>query len=399
MSPSLPARPDAARRIFVIDDDQFTLKWMKRMLAVGGYEVEAFSNGPEALASLSAAAPDVVLCDLQMPGMDGFSILGAVRERAPSVKTIMVTSTTDLGFALKAMRLGAFDYVTKPVDPELLLESIGRAIEMKDLEEENRRYLAELARRDERMRSELLLARTIIGDLLPGAPPRVPGLEFGLRYEPSGEIGGDYYDFVLFREPNRLGLVLADISGHGVPAALLMTMFKMRANEAFRSLTHPAECLSVLNRALARDFPADSFVSAFYVVVDTSRPELTYAKASNEPALLLRPGREPQFLDRGTGSALAAFDPEVFGEAAYTQHTIPLEPGDTLLMYTDGLIEAVDASNRMLRLEGLVQWLKEEGDLAPQALADRLIERARAYAQDSELPDDITILAARYDPR
>lgn len=388
---------NSPRRIMVIDDSAVTLKMIDTLLRVSGYETITFQDGRAAVAAVRERSPDLVLCDIQMPTMDGFEVLTAIREIDPFLRVIMVTSTTDLSMVLRTIRLGAFDYVMKPVDMELLREAIGRALRMSDLEAANRRYHEELARREQRNQNEMALAKTIIGDLLPQRMPGTPGLEFGLAFLPSSGIGGDYYDFVQYREPNRLGVVIADISGHGVPAALLLTMFKMRAAEVFRSSLHPAESLAVLNRTLARDFPADHFASTFYVVFNTEARELTYSKASSEPALLLRRDGGTIFLDRGSGFALGAFDPEVFGEPTYTQHMVSIEPGDTLLLFTDGLVEIHDRSGHMLRIEGLLKWIEEDRALPPQQLVDRIIEKARSFIEgETGFDDDVTLLAVRF---
>ncbi|PIU47683.1 MAG: hypothetical protein COS94_06100 [Candidatus Hydrogenedentes bacterium CG07_land_8_20_14_0_80_42_17] len=384
-------------QIVVVDDDSLQLKWLSKMLKVGGHTVREFESGKEALESLTKDTPQILICDIVLRDIDGISILSEVRKKFPQLKVIMITGAPEFELAVKSLRLGAFDYITKPIDPELMFETIDRAVRTYELEEENAKQLEELEKRDERLRQELQLAKVIISDILPSKYPRTNKLKFGTVYMPAGEIGGDYYDFIQFREPNRVGIVVGDITGKGVPAALLMTMFKLRANEIFRSVFHPAECMSVLNKTLSKDFPQDNFVSAFYTVIDSDKGELIYSKASNDPGVILRQGKTPILLDRGSGYALAAFDPETFGESAYTQHSVKLEHGDILVLFTDGLIEIFDKNNRQLKLDGLLEWLKEDEHLQPQLLAEQIVKRAQEFAGTEKLQDDVTLVAVRYD--
>lgn len=256
----------------------------------------------------------------------------------------------------------------------------------------------ELAERDARNREEMELARAIHKALLPVEAPRVPGLEFGLRFVPSGDIGGDFVDFIRLPYPNRIGVAFADITGHGVGAALLSSMLKVLVDEVTRLGLSQSGCFKVLNRRLYQEYPAGSFASSFYAVFDTANHTMTYVKASQEPVILLRPGAETQVLTGG-GPALGLLAPDTFDEAEYEQCTVQLKAGDTVFFFTDGLIEYSDnEETKSIPRELLVSWLEEEVQLAPQDLVDRIYERALAYSGRTKPSDDVAALAVRVQP-
>ncbi len=253
----------------------------------------------------------------------------------------------------------------------------------------------ELAERDARTREEMELARAIHKALLPVEAPRVPGLEFGLRFVPSGDIGGDFVDFIRLPYPNRIGVAFADITGHGVGAALLSSMLKVLVDEVTHSGLSQSGCFKVLNRRLYQEYPAGNFASSFYAVFDTANQTMTYVKASQEPVILLRPGAETRVLTGG-GPALGLLSPDSFDEAEYEQCTVQLKAGDTVFFFTDGLIEfSDDSKNNSIPRELLVSWLEQDIGMAPQELVDSIYERAMKYADRAKPTDDVAALAVR----
>lgn len=252
----------------------------------------------------------------------------------------------------------------------------------------------ELAQRDESMRQELSLAHKIQRALLPARLPNIPGLEFGMIFVPSGDIGGDFVDFIEFKDPEKLGVVFADITGHGVPAALLSAMFKVMLDEVLAIESSPAACFSILNDRLGHEFPTGNFASTFYAVFDMAARVMTYVKAAQEPAILLRSGEPVRLLEEG-GPVLGILAADMGPAAAYQEHQIPLREGDTVVFYTDGLVEFESGDGTMLERETLIQWMREELEHSPQVLANRLYSRALKFAGRADLPDDIALLAVR----
>jgi serine phosphatase RsbU (regulator of sigma subunit)/CHASE1-domain containing sensor protein len=262
------------------------------------------------------------------------------------------------------------------------------------MREENERYTRELADRDARLREELALARVIQKALLPSEIPTIPGLEIGLSFVPSGEIGGDYFDFIPDREGKRLDVVFADLCGHGVPAALLFAIFRTLAGNAFRAGNPPAATLVALNRQLTKTFPKGRFASTFFSRIDARNGTISYVKASQESGLVLGGDGSVTMLDQGD-VLLGAFDPDIFGDPEYREVEVRLKRGDVVILFTDGIVEVEDSGGRQLGVDGLLKWLGEERGCAAQKLVDRLHERTVDYAGTSELKDDFTVMAIR----
>lgn len=380
-------------RIQAVDDSLMIRNFLKRTLEAQGYECEIFSDGATAVQAAVARPPDLFLTDLNMPGMDGFQVLSELKRQVPNVPVIMLTASAELDDALKSIRSGAVDYVTKPIDVAQMFEVIGRILRIAALEVENRRYVAELARRDEELRKELQMAKSIHQTLLPSCMPSVTGYEFGLALIPSREIGGDIVG-IYDRGAGRIGVVFADLTGHGVPAALLFVLFKAFADDVFRTTLTPAECFQTLNSRLAKDFPSGHFASTSYIEIDPACEYINLVKASQEPVLILRADGSIETIEEG-GPLLGAFDPEIFGKVDFIEKHVTLAEGDSLFLYTDGLVEVTNAADVMLELNGLLPMLREEMQRTPQDLVMEIHRRIVAYAGQEELDDDFTALSIR----
>jgi sigma-B regulation protein RsbU (phosphoserine phosphatase) len=243
----------------------------------------------------------------------------------------------------------------------------------------NERRLATLAQ-------ELETARRIQASILPRALPSVAGLRVAVRYQPMTAVAGDLWDFLA--ADGRVGLLVADVSGHGVPAALVASMVKV-AFEAQRGLAaQPAEVVAGMNAALCRVLDGP-FVTAIYASLSPGQGRLGFAGAGHPPALLWRPGSRSVELLSENG-LLMGFD----GAARYEVGEVPVGPGDRLLLFTDGLIEAADASGEQFGLERLERALAEGGALDAEHLADELLAELRRFHGAPGFEDDLTLLVA-----
>lgn len=391
----LTTTPDVqySARIFVVDDDPVIANLLSIMLKKLGHQVEAFNSGAAALEAVRRNPPTLVMTDLTMDGMHGFQLLNEIKQASPDVGVIIVTGSASLDDALRAIRSGALDYVTKPIRLENLSEVVKRTLRFAQVEHVNRQYVAELAARDEKLRHELSLARTIQNAMLPSEPPKMAGIECGFVFVPSHDIGGDLFDFIQLSD-TELGILIADISGHGVPAALLSAIFKVLAGEVLRQGVGPSEGFRQLHRRLAKTFPTGHFASSFYGVLNTARKTLTWCKAAQEPVLLLRPGQPVQMLEKG-GPLLGLFDPDLFGERPYPEHVLELQSGDTLFLFTDGVVEVKNEAGEQLTIDGLLGWLEQDVNLPPRDLVERIHSRTLVHSGSLTLEDDLTALAVR----
>ncbi len=228
---------------------------------------------------------------------------------------------------------------------------------------------------------ELELARRIQLSLLPAAFPESADFRVAARYVPMTSVAGDLYDFLAAGE-RQAGLLIADVSGHGVPAALIASMVKMAATSQRAHAAHPARLLEGMNRALCGNTQGQ-FVTAAYVYLDASARELRYAAAGHPAMLRLRDGCVTEVAENGL--LLAAVD-----SASYSDKTLALEPGDRLLLYTDGLVEARNAEGELFGEEALSAVLRETMGLTTDEAADRIIASAQQWAKSQD--DDLTVL-------
>jgi len=235
------------------------------------------------------------------------------------------------------------------------------------------------------IQKELDVARHIQLSILPGEFPLSENFRVAARYVPMTSVAGDFYDFIVAND-KQAGLLIADVSGHGVPAALIASMVKLAATSQRAHAADPCSFLSGMNRALLGN-TQNQFVTAAYAYLDSESRELRYSAAGHPPMLLLRQGRVREIQENGL--MLAAFD---FASYSNTAHR--LEQGDRLLLYTDGIVEAADASGKFFGQDSLSDLLRQTSGLPPAEAADRIIASVGQWAVSQD--DDLTVLVCDY---
>ena len=235
------------------------------------------------------------------------------------------------------------------------------------------------------LQKELEVARSIQLSILPREFPASTAFRIAARYVPMTSVAGDFYDF-LATDASHAGLLIADVSGHGVPAALIASMVKMSATAQRANATHPATLLAGMNAALCGNTQGQ-FVTAAYVYLDALTRELRYSAAGHPSMLLLRGGRVMEVAENGL--LLAAAE-----DAHYSEKTIGMETGDRLLLYTDGLLEARDTAGRMFGEDQLFSSLKKSADLSPADAVHRIIAEVQQWAKSQD--DDLTALVCDF---
>jgi phosphoserine phosphatase RsbU/P len=237
------------------------------------------------------------------------------------------------------------------------------------------------------IQKELEVAKRIQLSILPGEFPKSANFRVAARYVPMTSVAGDFYDFVV-ADDKQAGLLIADVSGHGVPAALIASMVKVAATSQRANAGDPAGLLAGMNSVLCGN-TQDQFVTAAYVHLDSKSRTLQYSAAGHPPMLLLRNGQVTEIAENGL--ILAAFD-----FAAYTNATRALEPGDRLLLYTDGVIEAANAGGDFFGHNALSALLRQTAELPPSGAASRIISAVGQWAASQE--DDLTVLICDFAP-
>ncbi len=264
----------------------------------------------------------------------------------------------------------------EPVGFVILLACLGYVAARQALQREEQ--LAEI-------RKELEVARRIQQSILPAEFPATGKFRVAARYVPMTSVAGDFYDFVLTDE-SQVGLLIADVSGHGVPAALIASMVKLAATSQRAQADNPAALLSGMNAALHGNTQSQ-FVTAAYVYLDAHREELRYSAAGHPPMLLLRDGAVSEIAENGL--ILAAF-----GFAQYDTRTQPLKSNDRILLYTDGIIEAANTAGEFFGQERLAKMVCDTAAVTAHQAADGIIQTVRAWAKTQD--DDLTLLICDY---
>jgi sigma-B regulation protein RsbU (phosphoserine phosphatase) len=384
--------------VLVVDDDPIALEMLARQLAVWEFRVATASNGREALEKFQGGGFSFVISDWQMPELDGLEFLGQVRSTTDGdyVYCILLTVRSQLADLIQGMEAGADDFLTKPFEPAELrvrLRAGQRIIEL-----ERRLTLA-----NRRMTEDLKRGARIQQSLLPVRIPALAGSRFAWGYRPCDELGGDILN-VLHLAEDKVALYLLDVSGHGVPAALLSVALSrlmttatnasslireknQGISEGYR-IVPPAEVLQRLNERFLQDLEGERFFTILYGILDLDSHELCYASGGHPPALVLSPGGQVRQL-AATGIPLG-----VLGDATFDECTIRLQPGDRLLVYSDGITEAANPAGEQFGLERLIAAFQENPADTIQGALDHLIRRIEQWAQPLGLRDDVSCLAA-----
>lgn len=343
-------------------------------------------NGVEALAKLADNNVDIVLTDLNMPEMDGLTLISKLREQYPNTKSVIISAYGDMVNIRKALNHGAFDFLTKPIDFEDLEITIGKTIvEVLALKqaELDREKLSIIER-------ELNVAYQIQSSMVPRNFPAFPDRdEFDIfaKMYPAKHVGGDFFDFFLI-DDYHLYFVIGDVSGKGVPAALFMAMSRTLIKAIALKGVPPDICLDDVNKILNLDNESSMFVTVFAGVLNTFTGEVKYCNAGHNPPYLIKKDGGVEELESTNSIALAI----TAEENLFSSKSIMLHPGDAIFLYTDGVTEATDSENILFSDDRLHNFLKTVSESSPTDIVNNVIEQVNAYSSDVMQADDITAM-------
>ena len=310
---------DSRIRILVVDDEidleQLMLQRMRREVRRGRYEFEFAHNGVEALELLRKDDGfDIVLSDINMPVMDGLTLLAQIPDVDPDIRAVMVSAYGDMENIRTAMNRGAFDFVTKPIDFTDLKTTIERTIENLAM------WRKALSARDKlvALQNELDVARTMQQDILPKSFPTSEAFDLYASMVPALSVGGDFFDVYQFSD-GRIGVAIADVSGKGVPAAMFMMASRTLLKACAAISTSPAAVLEQVNTMLADENDAMTFVTLLYGIYDPGTKEFVYANGGHNPPVIVKPNLTTELLESTGGIALG-----VMQDFKYQENTITL---------------------------------------------------------------------------
>ena len=382
-------------KILSVDDELdleiLLTQYFRRKIRKGEYEFTFAHNGLEALQLLLEKKDfDIILSDINMPEMDGLTLLTRINEmRDPALKCIMVSAYGDMENIRSAMNNGAFDFATKPIDLDDLSRTIEKAIEQINFVKESQCEHRQL----ESIKSDLAIAGEIQQAILPRKFPPFPALKAQVdifaSMTPAKEVGGDFYDFFQIDE-THLGFVIADVSGKGVPASLFMAVSRtlLRATGLRGLPSH--ECMNIVNKLLCKESLDSMFVTVFYGIYNLETGEIDYTNAGHNPPYVLKHNNQVEALPLSQNFIVGVFD-----DFVYKNSSLTLEPGDTLVLYTDGVTEAFNPEKTQFGEAGLEKTLKSVPGAGSQEITEALLEDIHDFAGDEPQSDDITTLMVK----
>lgn len=371
-----------------LDLELLLTQYFRRKIRKGDYEFFFAHNGVEALqVLLSHPDIDIVLSDINMPEMDGLTLLKKIKDRNnPALKVIMVSAYGEMSNIREAMNNGAFDFATKPIDLDDLQRTIDKAEKEIEFVKQTQREHGQLVdiKADLSLASEVQLA--ILPRKFPPFADLTSEMDIYATMRPAKDVGGDFYDF--FRiDDSHIGFAMADVSGKGVPAALFMTMSHTLLRFTGSRCLDPVRTAMETNGMLSRESFDSMFVTVFYGIYDTRTGDITYVNAGHNPPYVLHAD--------GTVTALPVSDNICMGvieDFAYTAHTLKLECGDTLVAYTDGVTEAFDTTGAAYGDDRLCQLIASLRGKTAKEITDGVNASVADFANGAEQSDDITVL-------
>ncbi|HKX00493.1 MAG TPA: SpoIIE family protein phosphatase [Bryobacteraceae bacterium] len=368
-------------RTLIADDQPDVLEALRLLLKSEGYQIEAVNSPGAVLDKLQRDQFDVLLMDLNYTrdttsGQEGLDLLSRIQAIDETLPVVAMTAWGSVDLAVEAMRRGVRDFVLKPWDNSRLLTTLRSRI----AEGQSKRH--EL----EREREEFEEARAIGQALLPKTIPQAPGLEISTTTQPYRSLSGDYFDVIELGE-GTLAISIADVIGKGVPAALLMSNVQASVRLLAGGRTAPAELAEKLNRSVARNTTPGKFVTFFYCVADMNAKKLAYTNAGHCAPVLLRASGEVVRLAAG-GAVLG-----VLPDWQYEQAEVALESGDRLILFTDGLTEAANATEEEFGEERLVELAAALRDRGAHELKNRILQTVSSFT-GGRAQDDVTLLVA-----
>ena len=373
-------------RILIVDDAKTNIDILVQALR-DEYKLSVAVDGAAALRSVEKSPPDLVLLDIVMPGLDGYEVCRRLRAQQSThdLPIMFLSALEDVKDKTRGFEVGGNDYLTKPFEVLEVKARVRSLLKAKAYADAIR----------EAMARDLRIAREIQMGILPADLAAVTsgsGLDVHAIIEPAQKVGGDLYE-VLRASDDRIVVALGDVSGKGIPAALFMAVAVTILRTLARHIVDPAEILSRLNDELAKQNPRGMFVTMQCLVFDFEHRRVSCAGAGHHQLAVLSPGRPPRLACPSSGrpAGLMASNP-IEGE------TFPLEPGETFVLFSDGVSEAMNATEDFYGEDRLLMALSASAGTSAADTVERVLADVRAFVAGAKQSDDITVVAARYAP-
>ena len=372
-------------RLLIVDDVKANVDALVHTLREH-YKLSVALDGAAALRSIEKNPPDLVLLDILMPpGLDGYEVCRRIRanDATKEIPVMFLSSLEDVRDKARGFEVGGNDYLTKPFEALEVKARVHSLLKAKAYNDAIREAIAR----------ELRIAREIQMGILPtdlAAATKGTPLDVDAVIEPARHVGGDLYE-VLRAADDRVVVALGDVSGKGIPAAMFMAVAVTVLRTLARTTANPAEILSRLNDELADQNPRGMFVTIQCLVFDLAKGQVAVAGAGHHQLAFLTPGQPPRlaFPSSGRPAGLMPFNP-------IERDVVAVSPGDTFVLFSDGVSEAMNAGGDFFGEDRLLAHLQALPTAAPADIVRSALEAVRAFAAGAPQSDDITILAVRY---
>jgi serine phosphatase RsbU (regulator of sigma subunit) len=369
------------QRIVIIDDNANDLQVTKRFLERRGYDVVPALSGEEGLRLARQILPDAFVVDYRMPVMDGFEVTRQIKgdPEMHTIPVLMLTGSDSSQHVVEGLGTGADDFVTKGSDTEVLVARLRALLRVKA-------YQDQLRRMNHQMTRDLQIARRVQEALVPQRSFRSPKIEIRSAYIPSEVLSGDFYDY--FLQDNLMYLFVADVSGHGLPAAILVSLLKSYIHTEATPDGSLAEFMTRLNDFLFSVSLPTQFATAALFRMNEDR-QIVYSNAAHPPFLLYSREQRKTIVCEQPSNLLGAMPNMTFDE-----HTLSVSPGDTLFVYTDGLTDRVNERGEFYSIDRVAEVLERDTDLG--ATYDSIYSDVANFTVSEEFKDDIAFVITRF---
>jgi len=375
--------------ILIVDDEKAIRQLLSEVLAKDGHRVETAADGDMALEKLVSDDFDLVVTDLHMQDVDGISVLRSSKSKNPYTEVLILTGHGTVSSAVEAMRLGAYEYLTKPIDMREFRMKARQALERRAMRLQIEAQRREIQRHQEMIARDLRLAEQVQQSLVPRNLSN-EFLEVAVRYLPMIGVGGDFAD-VYAENPRQVTLTLVDVTGHGITAALLVNRMASEIRRLVREKLEPRIMLHHFNDFICESFAGTGmFLTMFICKLDLTAQTLTYAGSAHPAAVIWR-HRQNKFEKLDSQNPIVGFDQAP--AERFRQQVTSIAAGDKLLMYTDGIIEAENAKNEALGLRGMLGLCQPTSAASANEMADAIIAGLENWSGGPRR-DDVYLLVA-----
>ncbi|MFQ6112524.1 MAG: SpoIIE family protein phosphatase [bacterium] len=375
--------------ILVVDDERSIIYLLTEVLKKDGHEVKGVSDGKLVKDELKKKSYELVVSDLHMKEVGGIEVLKQVKSADENTEVLILTGHGTVATAVEAMKLGAFEYLTKPIDMEEFRLKVQKALERRNLRLQIESQRKELATQQEMIQKDLNLAQQVQHSLVP-KPILLPQIEVNVKYMPMIGVGGDFADLYYDGEEN-VYLTLVDVTGHGITAALLVNRVCSEIRNMVREHKEPRSILYSVNNFIFHAFEGMAmFLTMFSGVVNLRKCSFMYA-GSAHPAIILWRRRTNKFEKLESQNVIIGYEKRA--ENKFVQDITMLGPEDKIIMYTDGIIEAEDAHGKQLGINGFINFFKSTIYLSVSDIIESIIEGIEDYTPNP-IKDDVYLIIA-----